>query len=211
VGIHGRGDDLVRHHPAGPSEVLSVERPAIADAPLGLRNRVRLLLGGRLVNVERAATEQGGREQENTQRSDRSSRHFSVSIRPLTNQRCITTTTATGGKRASVTVAITRFHSAVASPDGTTRLMPMTTVSIVSSVVTMSGQRYWFQPKMNKMTNSAAMFVRDRGARMDQKNRSAPAPSIRAASASSSGTVRKNCRNRNVAVADAISGMLSPA
>ena len=55
------------------------------------------------------------------------------------------------------------------------------------------------------------MFVFDSGARMDQKNRSAPAPSIRAASVSSSGTVRKNWRNRNVAVADAISGMVSPA
>ena len=38
-----------------------------------------------------------------------------------------------------------------------------------------------------------------------------PAPSMRAASTSSSGTVRKNWRNRNVAVADAISGTVRPA
>ena len=55
------------------------------------------------------------------------------------------------------------------------------------------------------------MFVLDRGARIDQKNRSGPAPSIRAASVSSSGTVRKNWRKRNVAVADAISGIVRPA
>ncbi len=33
--------------------------------------------------------------------------HFSVSIRPLTNQRCISTTTATGGSIASIATAIT--------------------------------------------------------------------------------------------------------
>ena len=74
-----------------------------------------------------------------------------------------------------------------------------------------SGHRYWFHPKMNRITKSAAMFVRDSGTRMDQKKRSGPAPSIRAASASSSGTVRKNWRKRNVAVAEAISGMVRPA
>src|SRR5262249_43821119 len=140
-----------------------------------------------------------------------SAAHFSVSIRPLMNQRCISTTMAIGGTMARTTVAITRFHSAAASPVGTIRLMLMTTVDIDSSVVTRRGHRYWFQPKMNRITKSAAMFVLDKGARIDQKNRSAPAPSIRAASASSSGTVRKNCRKRNVAVADAMSGMVRPA
>jgi len=43
------------------------------------------------------------------------------------------------------------------------------------------------------------------------KKRIGPAPSMRAASTSSSGTVRKNCRNRKVAVADAISGTVRPA
>ena len=38
-----------------------------------------------------------------------------------------------------------------------------------------------------------------------------PAPSMRAASTSSSGTVRKNWRNRKVAVAEAISGIVRPA
>ena len=55
------------------------------------------------------------------------------------------------------------------------------------------------------------MFVRERGRRIDPKNRSGPAPSIRAASRSSSGTVRKNWRKRNVAVAEAIRGMVRPA
>src|ERR1700744_393412 len=64
---------------------------------------------------------------------------------------------------------------------------------------------------MKVITKSAAILVFDSGNTMSQKNRSAPAPSIRAASISSSGSVMKNCRNRNVAVADAISGSVSPA
>src|SRR6202012_1118811 len=63
---------------------------------------------------------------------------------------------------------------------------------------------------MNVITNSAAIVVRDSGSTTSQKNRSAPAPSMRAASISSSGSVLKNWRNRNVAVADAISGSVRP-
>jgi hypothetical protein len=62
---------------------------------------------------------------------------------------------------------------------------------------------------MNWITKRAAIDVRLIGSRMSQKKRS-EAPSTRAASASSSGTLRKNCRNRNVAVAEAISGMIRP-
>src|ERR671933_756083 len=54
------------------------------------------------------------------------------------------------------------------------------------------------------------MLVLDSGNSMSRKNRMGLAPSMRAASASSSGTVRKNCRKRNVAVAEAMSGRVSP-
>jgi hypothetical protein len=64
---------------------------------------------------------------------------------------------------------------------------------------------------MNWMTNSAAIEVRTSAAPMSQKKRIGEAPSTRAASVSSSGIVRKNWRNRNVAVAEAISGMIRPA
>ena len=64
---------------------------------------------------------------------------------------------------------------------------------------------------MNRITNSAAMLVRDSGSSVSQKKRNGPAPSMRAASSSSSGTVMKNWRNRNVAVAEAISGSVRPA
>ena len=60
------------------------------------------------------------------------------------------------------------------------------------------------------MIASATIFETDSGSRMLQKKRSGDAPSSRAASHNSSGTVRKNCRNRKVAVADAISGRISP-
>ncbi len=49
------------------------------------------------------------------------------------------------------------------------------------------------------MTNSAAMFVRDSGSTTSQKKRIGPAPSIFAASTSSSGIVRKNWRKSRVA------------
>ena len=64
---------------------------------------------------------------------------------------------------------------------------------------------------MNWITNSAAIEVRVSGSSMSMKKRIGPAPSIRAASTSSSGTVKKNCRNKNVAVAEAISGTVRPA
>src|SRR5215216_4605800 len=63
---------------------------------------------------------------------------------------------------------------------------------------------------MNWITNNAAMLVLESGSSTSQKKRIGPAPSMRAASASSSGTVRKNWRNRNVAVAEAISGNVRP-
>ena len=111
---------------------------------------------------------------------------------------------------ASIAVAMVRFHSGTESATNSMRWMPMTMVVMSESVVIRSGQRYWFQPKMNRITESAAMLVRDSGNRMVTKKRSGPAPSTRAASASSSGTVMKNWRNRKVAVAEAISGMVRP-
>ena len=64
---------------------------------------------------------------------------------------------------------------------------------------------------MNRITNSAAMLVRDSGSSVSQKKRNGPAPSMREASSSSSGTVMKNWRNSSVAVAEAISGSARPA
>src|SRR6266702_970533 len=63
---------------------------------------------------------------------------------------------------------------------------------------------------MKVITNSAAIFVFDSGSTTSQKKRIAPAPSMRAASISSSGSVMKNWRNRKVAVAEAISGNVRP-
>src|SRR5205085_2532119 len=54
--------------------------------------------------------------------------YFSVSTSPLTNCRCISTTTITGGIIASSATAMTRFHFAAASTTLTMREMPITTV-----------------------------------------------------------------------------------
>ena len=62
------------------------------------------------------------------------------------NQRCISITTSAGGIMASTAVAMTMFQSVAASPPLIMRLMPITTGYMVSSVVTSSGHRYWFQP-----------------------------------------------------------------
>ena len=64
---------------------------------------------------------------------------------------------------------------------------------------------------MNWMTNSTAILVLDNGSNTSQKKRMGPAPSMRAASTNSSGTVKKNWRNKKVAVAEAIKGMVNPA
>src|SRR4051812_12124414 len=64
---------------------------------------------------------------------------------------------------------------------------------------------------MNWITNKAAIDVFDKGSSTSKKKRMGLAPSMRDASVNSSGTVRKNCRNRKVAVAEAISGMVRPA
>jgi len=63
---------------------------------------------------------------------------------------------------------------------------------------------------MNWITNSAAIEVRDSGSRTSRKNRSGPAPSMRAASTSSSGIATNTWRNNSVAVAEAISGNHRP-
>ncbi len=55
------------------------------------------------------------------------------------------------------------------------------------------------------------MLVFDKGNKISLKNRMGPAPSIRAASINSLGIVKKNCRNKKVAVAEAIKGKVRPA
>src|SRR5439155_1003423 len=73
--------------------------------------------------------------------------YFSVSIRPFTNQRCITTITATGGRSAIIAAAIKTFHSGMWVPvRGMRSSRPITTTRIASVLVIISGQRYWFQP-----------------------------------------------------------------
>ena len=64
---------------------------------------------------------------------------------------------------------------------------------------------------MKRITNSAAMLVRDSGSTVSLKKRKGPAPSSLEASISSSGMVMKNWRKNSVAVAEAISGRVRPA
>ncbi|MNV90705.1 hypothetical protein D3C71_1851140 [compost metagenome] len=57
-----------------------------------------------------------------------------------------------------------------------------------------SGHRYWFHEETKRMVVRASMLVRDSGSSTSKKKRTGPEPSMRAASASSSGRVMKNCR-----------------
>ena len=60
--------------------------------------------------------------------------------------------------------AMMRFHVGSSVPlRGISSSSPITTVRIASVLVIMSGHRYWFQPKMNSTTKSAAMLVTDSG------------------------------------------------
>ncbi|MNY58467.1 hypothetical protein D3C86_1948060 [compost metagenome] len=84
------------------------------------------------------------------------------------------------------------FQAGAVSETGTRSLRPRTAVAMLSSVVNRSGQRYWFHPNRKRMMDSAAILARERGNKISKKNLIGPAPSRRAASQSSSGTVRKN-------------------
>src|SRR5207245_10987391 len=68
----------------------------------------------------------------------RDPRHFSISIRPFTNQRCMTTMTATGGSRTIIAAAMATFHSGSCEVRGISESIPMTAVRISGLFVTMS-------------------------------------------------------------------------
>ena len=62
------------------------------------------------------------------------------------NQRCIRTTTATGGSMAITEVAMMMFHSFCASPLPIILVRPTMMVSSERSLMISSGHKYWFQP-----------------------------------------------------------------
>lgn len=127
------------------------------------------------------------------------------------NRFCMSMTTSAGGTITSSAVAMTMLHSVWVSQPEIMLLMPITTGYMSALVVTSKGHRYWFQPWMSWITNSAAINVLDKGPGTSLKKRMGPEPSTRAGSTTSSGTVGKNCRNMKVAVTDAISGTVRPA
>src|SRR6185369_16129428 len=71
----------------------------------------------------------------------RDPRHFSVSMRPFTNHRCITTITTTGGSRTIIAAAIATFHSGSCEVRGISESIPITAVRISGLFVTISGHR----------------------------------------------------------------------
>src|SRR5215471_14928211 len=104
----------------------------------------------RLFLIQRLHGERNGRRMAEQQRVDiggiaddgraqRGIAHFSVSTRPLTNQRCINSTTVTGGRIAKRAVAMTICHSVWVSPLPIIWRMPMMTVVIDGVLVTSSG------------------------------------------------------------------------
>src|SRR2546423_12912904 len=83
-------------------------------------------------------------------------RHFSVSTRPFTNQRCISTTTATGGSIASIAVAITTFHSVSASAVTIIFLMPVTIGCLLSRGGVNRGPRNLVPAQVEKSNDKGA-------------------------------------------------------
>src|SRR5262249_62191572 len=68
----------------------------------------------------------------------RDPRHFSVSIRPFTNHRCITTITTTRGSSTIMAAAIATFHSGSCEVRGIKESIPITAVLISGGVVTIT-------------------------------------------------------------------------
>jgi len=66
-----------------------------------------------------------------------------------------------------------------------------------TSLITTNGQMNEFQLEMKLNTASTARLGRASGSITERNVRTGPAPSTRAASSSSWGMVRKNCRSRN--------------
>ena len=89
--------------------------------------------------------------------------------------------------------------------------MPTSTVRMFIDVVTTSGQSRFFQASMNANRPSVARAGFASGKEMVQNTRQGPAPSIRAASSSSLGTVRKYCRIRKTPQTVTSSVLTKPA
>ena len=109
---------------------------------------------------------------------------FLALVRPATNQRCISTTTRTGGNSASTVVAVTAPQSVwVSWPI----ILDDADNDGVQALIGRHQQRprYWFQPKTNGMADSAAILAAETGGAISHRKRSGPAPSMRAASTSS--------------------------
>ena len=85
------------------------------------------------------------------------------------------------------------------------------TIPLIASATATFLFRQFFMTVPDELVEAARVDVAESGTRTSLKKRIGPAPSTRAASTSSSGTVMKNWRNRKVAVAEAMSGMVSPA
>src|SRR5262249_57862479 len=67
----------------------------------------------------------------------RNPRHFSVSMRPFTNHRCIVTITITGGSSTIIAAAIAMFHSRSCDVRGISESIPIPAVRISGLFVTL--------------------------------------------------------------------------
>ena len=100
------------------------------------------------------------------------------------------------GITAITAPAIIKFRLCPASP---IKLYKPTAIGRQSGVlVTSIGQASAFQVPMNESTMITIIGAFDKGSTTFHKKRRWPAPSIWAASKSSSGTCAKNCRNKNM-------------
>jgi hypothetical protein len=114
--------------------------------------------------------------------------YFSVSTRPLTNQRCISTTTRTGGRMASIAVTMTRLPGRIGV--GERHHLLQRDDDGVHFVVVGDQQRpQILRPAIDEEDDEQRRDIgaATSGSRISLKNRHGPAPSTRAASTSSPG------------------------
>ena len=124
---------------------------------------------------------------------------------------CMPMTTTTGGIIARIEVAMMTGQSAVSSPDGE-HLLDAHDDGVHRRVRGDQKRPEILVPAIDEEDDEERGDVRaaHRQQDIDEEAHRAGAVDMRAASINSSGMVMKNCRKRNVAVAEAISGKIRP-
>src|SRR3954447_7222193 len=123
------------------------------------------------------------------------SQRIAPAVSPRTMKRWPNTTMARVGRMDSVTPA--RISPGSAASTSLSWLMPICKVRRDAESPISNGQKNWFHADRNTYSPTAISAGLFSGSRIRRRNRQCPQPSIVAASRSSTGNCRNDCRSRN--------------